>query len=208
MREKQNGLTTVKRGKTGDVRVENSLIGAACSATWGHGEFSVSAATEDHVWVHDHIIKQQGSFLMSMLHISMKGQMVVPGLLPGPVLMSKVCAELAPSLTGCRTPQSRPYPSPAAAFGKMSPATCLSNTVELALGVKALVSQSKVVSTVQLPHLLSVLWWCGPGTHSLFTPHPSAACGRWKSYPCPSLAVALRRVGSAPHLGSTVELTW
>lgn len=37
--EKRNGLSTMKRRGTGDLRVErNSLMRIACPATWGHGE--------------------------------------------------------------------------------------------------------------------------------------------------------------------------
>ena len=73
---------------------------SSLSYYWGHGEFSVCAATEGHVWVHDHAA--EGPFLMSMPHIATTGQADLPGLLPGNMLMSKDCVELALIHTHCR----------------------------------------------------------------------------------------------------------
>lgn len=75
------------------------------------------------------------------------------------------------------------------------------NIVELALGVEALVSTGELALSLVCPVVVLVRKTCS------LTPHPSAACGRYESYPWLSLAAALRKVGPTPYLGSTVELT-
>lgn len=48
-KEKPNGLSIVKRGGTGDKRVEsNILIWVACTVTWGHGEVPTQVAGKGH----------------------------------------------------------------------------------------------------------------------------------------------------------------
>lgn len=46
-KEKQNGLSIVKKGGTGDKRVESNIpIWVVCTVTWGHGEVPTHAAGE------------------------------------------------------------------------------------------------------------------------------------------------------------------
>lgn len=51
-KKKQNGLNTVKRGRTGDTKVEMS---AACSATQSHGEISAHAALDGPICIAEQI---------------------------------------------------------------------------------------------------------------------------------------------------------
>lgn len=68
------------------------------------------------------VIQQQGSALVSVVHVTTKGHVsrLWSWLQPGTILVSKDCTELNPPLTGCGTQESIPNP-------------CLDSLVELSL---------------------------------------------------------------------------
>ena len=107
-------------------------------------------------------------------------------LLPGTMLILKGYEEMA---------------SLVAAFGITGPESCLGSTVELALVAGAWVSCLERVWA----HLPPTVRWdrC---SHLRQIEELSLGSRQWDSWPHPSLATALRRVGFVPHLGSIVEL--
>ena len=100
-------------------------------------------------------------------------------LLPGTMLILKGYEEMA---------------SLVAAFGITGPESCLGSIVELALVAGAWVS------------CLESVWAQERCSHLRQIEELSLGSRQWDSWPHPSLATALRRVGFVPHLGSIVEL--
>lgn len=63
--QEETGLSTLRRGGTGDMKTEEQSDVRACAATRGHGEVPAGAGGEGHVCVCSHA-NTGGSVLMSM----------------------------------------------------------------------------------------------------------------------------------------------
>jgi hypothetical protein len=97
-REKQNSLSTIKRGGTGGARVErNSLLWTACP---GHGKVLALVAARGHVWVQGHASAGVCVNVCGSYYQWRPWGHPWSGLPPGTTEMSKGCAEQIPSLIG------------------------------------------------------------------------------------------------------------
>lgn len=140
-------------------------------------------------------MQQHGSVLISLTYIGHQRSCGHPwsSLPPGTILVSKNCAEMTSLLTGDGILEIWLYIRP----GKHSRA----GSGGAGKGEPAL----RVWES--WPCHSFAAKWCGHGGNAL-PPHslPSVEIEiEWENCPCPSLATALRRVVSAPHLVSTVD---
>lgn len=112
--QKHNGLSTVKRCRSGDGREDkNSLRWEAYKVIWGQAEIwpvLLLRAMSGSI-----AMQPQESLSMSMALAFTKGHVTVPlvppsTLPPGATLISKGCTELAPPFTGYNTRESYPVP--------------------------------------------------------------------------------------------------
>jgi hypothetical protein len=112
-KETQNGLSTMKRHRTGKERVVRSrLMSVACSTTRGHGEVPGHAVVQGHIWVHGHSAAGVCNNVFSSYYHQKPCRYPCSRLSPATMVIPKGCAELVPPLTSCSTWESRACTSP------------------------------------------------------------------------------------------------
>lgn len=98
VKEKQNGLSTVKRGGSGIRDVWGARNSWA--ATWGHGKVLTCAATEGYVWIHGPAAAGVCVDVHGLCHHQRPCGHLRSGLPPWTMLMSKGFKELPLPLSG------------------------------------------------------------------------------------------------------------
>lgn len=107
-KETQNGLSTMKRHRTGKERVVRSrLMSVACSTTRGHGEVPGHAVVQGHIWVHGHSAAGVCNNVFSSYYHQKPCRYPCSRLSPATMVIPKGCAELVPPLTSCSTWESK-----------------------------------------------------------------------------------------------------
>lgn len=109
-KEKENGLSTLKRGRTTDMWVERNHL--LWPATWGHGEVAACAASENRIWVHGHTAVGFCVNVHDSYHHQRPFRHPCSGCHLGPCGYPKSMAELTPPLIGCSTSESGPCTLP------------------------------------------------------------------------------------------------